>query len=68
MHDVIDFLTLYTRCVQEFNIDLHELATKPYADGGTLSKSKGDPFLFSNPWMKSYSVFKYSVATQHGDA
>ena len=25
----------------------------------TTSKSKGVPFLFSNPWMKSYSVFEY---------
>ena len=31
-------------------------------------ESKVAPFLFSNPWMKSYSVFEYYLATTRGYA
>ena len=36
-------------------------------NGGNFDISKGDPFLYSNPWMRSYSVFGFSVATPRGD-
>ena len=63
-HDVIKMSNVYCMCVNYIVVAKCEHVITKYI----FDISKGDTFLYSNPWIKSYSVSKIARATSLGHA